>query len=118
MATAESRKVYNLSLQFARSKGAKQKLADRIKEQVVRGDVYTITASPHTAHERGLLIGKENILAFLRTITANLTKNPKGKRYDVFTKSLFEVAKIWDGWRMVMKLLSGNLGDPAQSRES
>ena len=79
MATTESRKVYNLSLQLARSKESKQKLVDRIKEQAMRGDVSAIAASLHTAHERGLLIGKENILAFLRTITANLTKKPKGK---------------------------------------
>ena len=51
-------------------------------------------------------------------MTSNLNKKPKGKRYDVFTKTLYEVVKILGGggeggWRMV-KFLSLNLEGPSE----
>lgn len=104
----------NLAKQLARTKEAKQKLSDRIREEAQRGDVSAVCSSLQMAHERGLLSGKNKVIAFIKTLTTNLTKKPQGKRYDTFSKSLYEVLKIWGGWRMA-RFVSMNLDGPADS---
>ena len=103
----------NLSKKLARAKGAKQKLTDKITEEGQRGDVSAITRTLHEAYERGLLRGKTNILTFIKTIVSNMRKKPKGKRYDKFTKTMFQVIKIWGGWRMA-KFFAMNMGGPSE----
>ena len=63
------------------------------------------------AYDKGLLSNKKNTLTFIQNLVENLNKKPKGKRYTSFTKSLYEVVKIWGGNRMV-QLLSLNLDGP------
>ena len=53
--TMQRKKLYNLSLQLARSKSARSKLHDKISSLAQRGDVSAICHNLHQAFESGCL---------------------------------------------------------------
>ena len=90
----------------------KVKMTDVFKESVNSADVLSIVSNLKLADDQGLLDKKENVITFLRTITENLKKSPKGKRYDEFTKELYHCLSVIGGPRIV-RFIAENLSGPA-----
>ena len=67
----------------------KVKMTGLFTESVNRADVMSIVNNIKLANDKGMLDSQSNFLTFLRTLTSNLKKSPKGKRYDDFTKELY-----------------------------
>ena len=88
-----------------------KKVTDIGSEHALRGDTKGLSKTLKIAYDRGHLSDKKNTLSFLKNMIENINRKAKGKRYSSFTKSLYEVVKIWGGNRLV-KLLSLNLDGP------
>ena len=105
------RDVARLKIRLIRSRGKLQKLSDVGAEHALRGDTKGLSRTLKMAYDNGLLKNKEKTLNFTRNLIENMTKKDKGKRYSSFTKSFYEVVKIWSGGRLV-RFLSANLDGP------
>lgn len=103
----------NLAIKLTRCKASKQRLVDKIKKSAQRGDISAICENLHRAYEKGCLQGKSRTIKFIKSITQNIQKEPKGRRYDTYTKQLYEALKILGGPR-ITKLLAQNLCGPSE----
>ncbi len=90
----------------------KQRFVSKIRSAAGRGDVSDICKNLQHAYEVGLLSDKSNILKFMKTLSANLGKKAKGKRYDEFTKQMALSLNILGGPQLA-KVFSENLGGPS-----
>ena len=95
----QRKKIYNLSLQLARSKSARSKLHDKIISLAQRGDVSAICYNLNQAFQRGCLSGKGRLLKFIRNITENMGRKSKDHRYSETTKKFYDAIKIVGGAR-------------------
>ena len=103
--------IRRLKVRLIRSSAKLKKVTDLRTEYAMRGDTKGLSKTLKVAYDKGLLSNKKNTLTFIQNLVENLNKKPKGKMYTSFTKSLYEVVKIWGGNRMV-KLQSLNLDGP------
>lgn len=87
-------------------------LSDVIKEQSSRGDVSAICSNLNKAYENGQLTDKTNTVKFLKTIASNMIHKPQGRRYDSFTKDLYEAIRIVGGPRSAA-IMADNLSGPS-----
>ena len=110
----QQRKIFNLTLQLARSKKSKQKIQDKIGELAERGDISAICYNLNLAYEKGCLSGKTKLLKFLTNIAQNLRRKSKGHRYNDFTRQLYDALKITGGARAA-SLLAHNLEGMSRS---
>eukprot|EP00112_Aurelia_sp_Birch-Aquarium-sp1_P010292 Seg2203.8 transcript_id=Seg2203.8/GoldUCD/mRNA.D3Y31 product="hypothetical protein" protein_id=Seg2203.8/GoldUCD/D3Y31 len=106
-------KVARATQKFLRLKGKLATYSDLMAEQGLRGDTAAMSNSLRMAHTKGQAEGRGKTAIFVKNIITNMQKKPKGKRYSKFTKSMYEVARIWGGWRMV-KFFSENLDGPGE----
>ena len=90
----------------------KVKVTDLFEESINRADVLGIVSNLKLANDKGMLDEKSKLLSFLKTLTANLSRSSKGKRYDEFTKELYYCLSVIGGPRIV-KFVSANLSGPA-----
>ena len=90
----------------------KQRLVSKIKSAADCGDVSEICKNLQSAYEAGLLSNKTNILSFMKTLSANLGKKAKGRRYDEFTRQMALSFNILGG-PLLAKTFSENLLGPS-----
>ena len=103
--------IRRLKVRLLRNTAKLKKVTDIGSECALRGDTKGTLKTLKIAYDCGLLSNKKSTVSFLRNMIENVNRKPKGKRYSLFTKSLYEVVKIWGGSRLV-KLLSLNLDGP------
>ena len=99
--------------QLLRARGKLTEVHNIATEQAHRGDSIALSNTFKIAYGKGMLRNQEKTFGFVNNIIKNSKKKSKGKRYSKFTKSMYEVARIWGGWRMV-KFLSANLDGPGE----
>ncbi len=89
----------------------KQRLISKIQSAANCGDISAICKNLQCAYEGGHLSDKTNIISFMKTLSANLSKKGKGRRYDEFTKQMALSFNILGG-PLLAKTFSENLGGP------
>ena len=82
-----------------------------MKEFPKRGDISAIAFSIVRAHKEGKLKEKAGLMNIVDTISKNLCKKKKGKRYSVMTKDFYKVLLTMGGPRLC-DLVSQNLDGP------
>ena len=103
--------IFLLSSKLARVKQRAHTLKERLKEHCRRGDVKAIGYNIAKAYEGGLLKEKSGLLDILSTVSQNLTKKAKGKRYSATTKDFYEVLLTIGGPRLC-QFVAHNLDGP------
>lgn len=83
--------VFLSSSTLAQVKQRAQVLTDRLKEHCRRGDIKAIGYNIAKAYNGGLLKEKSGLMDILKTVSQNLCRKKKGKRYSAMTKDFFEV---------------------------
>lgn len=71
-----------------------------MKEFAKRGNVCAIAFNIVRAHKEGKLKEKAGLMNILNTISKNLCKKKKGKRYSATTKDFYEVLLTMEGPRL------------------
>ena len=94
-------KIGRLKVRLERNAAKVRKITDIGSEHAVKGDTKGLSRTLKIAFDTGLLSDKKNTLTFMRNMLKNINKKAKGKRYLSFTKSFYEVVKIWGGKRML-----------------
>ncbi|KAJ7322051.1 hypothetical protein OS493_033214 [Desmophyllum pertusum] len=82
-----------------------------MKELSRRGDVPAIGYNISKAFKAGHLKDKAGLLGILKTISQNLSRKKKGKRYSATTKDFYEVLLTIGGPRLC-EFMSHNLDGP------
>ena len=103
--------IRRLKLRLIRSSAKLKNITDMGTEHALRGDTKALSKTLKIAYDKGMLSDKGNTVQFVRNLINNMNKKTKGKRYSSFSKSMYEVVKIWGGERLV-KFLSINLDGP------
>ena len=81
----------------------REKMTDLFKDSTSHADVLAVVNNIKVCHD---------LLTFLGTLTGNLKKSQKEKRYDEFPKELYHCLSVIRGPQIV-KFLSVNLSGPA-----
>lgn len=84
-------RVFLLSSELARVRQKVHSLRDKMKEFAKRGDISAIAFNIVRAHKEGRLKEKAGLMNIVDTISKNLCKKKKGKRYSATTKDFYEV---------------------------
>jgi len=103
--------VFLLSSALACVKQRVQSLNDKIKEFSRRGDINAIRYNIAKAYKEGKLKERTGLINILNSISQNLCKKKKGKRYSVTTKEFYEVLLTMGGPRLC-DFVSRNLDGP------
>ena len=103
--------IRRLKMRLIRSSAKLKNIAEMGTEHALQVDTKALSKTLKIAYDKGMLSDKENTVQFVRNLIDNMNKKPKGKIYSSFTKSMYEVVKIWGGERLV-KFLSINLDGP------
>ena len=106
--------IKRLSIKLSRSQKYKEKLKDRIKENSARGDISGICKNLHQAYDNGSLSGKTRVITFIKNISQNIAKDPRGRRHNEYTKHLYDAVSILGGPRTA-RFLSENLFGPSRA---
>lgn len=93
-------RVFLLSSELARVRQRVHSLRDQMKEFAKRGNVCAIAFNIVRAHKEGKLKEKAGLMNILNTISKNLCKKKKGKRYSATTKDFYEVLLTMEGPRL------------------
>lgn len=104
-------KLFLLSSELARVKTRAKSLKDEIKEFSKRGDIKAISYNIAKAYDEGKLKDKTGLIDILGTISNNLRRKKKGKRYSNSTKDFYEVLLTMGGPRLC-DFVSKNLDGP------
>ena len=107
-------KLLRTRKQLLRARGKVKALHAIASEHAERGDTAALSETFKLAYSKGVMSERTKTLGFINDIVRNIKRKAKGRRYSKFTKSLYEVARIYGGTRMV-KFLSANLGGPSES---
>ena len=103
--------VFLLSSALARVKQRAHSLKDKVKEFSRRGDISAIGYNITKAYKEGKLKEKAGLVKILDTISQNLCKKKKGKRYSATSKDFYEVLLTMGGPRLY-DFVSQNLDGP------
>lgn len=103
--------VFLLSSALACVKQRTHSLKDKVKEFSRRGDISAIGYNITKAYKEGKLKEKAGLVNILDTISQNLCKKKKGKRYSATSKDFYEVLLTMGGPRLC-DFVSQNLDGP------
>ena len=103
--------VFLLSSTLARVKQRAHSLKDKVKEFSRRGDISAIGYNIAKAYKEGKLKEKAGLVDILDSISQNLCKKKKGKRYSATSKDFYEVLLTMGGPRLC-DFVSQNLDGP------
>ena len=103
--------VFLLSSALACVKQRAQSLNDKIKEFSRGGDINAIGYNIAKAYKEGKLKEKTGLINILNSISQNLCKKKKGKRYSATTTEFYEVLLTMGGPRLC-DFVSRNLDGP------
>ena len=84
-------RIFLLGSELARTKRTKSSFKDRLEELCKRGNVKGIGYKIEKAYDEGKLKDKTSLVSILQTVSQNLTRSKKGKRYNVTYQEFFEV---------------------------
>lgn len=106
--------IVRLSSRLARTRCAREKIRDKLRQNLDRGDISAICKQLQRCYDSGKITGTENIIKFIRNICDNLSRTSQGRRYTEYTKNLFEAIGIIGGMRTA-RFLSQNLLGPSRN---
>ena len=107
--------IKRLSFKVCCARCYREKLKDKIKENSARGDVSAICKNFQQAYDNGSLAGKSKVITFVKTVSQNIVRDPKGRRHSAFTKHLYNALSILGGPRTARFLAEKLCGSSAST---
>lgn len=89
-------------------------LKENLFESTKRKNVFRFWKDVCKAHKQGKLQGKDAVQKFVNDSFHNLMHVKTGRRYNTFTKSIYEMIKLW-GIPILHSYISLNLDGPSIS---
>ena len=96
-------KTFLLSSELRRAVDSKKEFKDKLHEVCSKGNFGEIACNIATTIRKNKITGKEGVLDIMKTISSNLSKNSKGKRYSncTTTTDFYEAVLLMLDQRLV-----------------